>query len=117
MGRTARPGGVSAVSPMINAGGEAGLAVVDELQRDAEVGVAQYGDDGLEVVPLLRRDPDEVALDRRLDALRPVGLDPLDDGSSLLVVDALPDRHVQARGAAGGRLRVLVVECLERDAA
>ena len=85
-------------------------AVVLELQRDAEVGLAQHRDDGLKVVALLRRDPHRVALHLRLHALRPVGLDPLDDRLRLLVVDALPDRHQSAvrchrRPAAGRRGR------------
>jgi hypothetical protein len=37
-------------------------AVVDELQRDVEVGLLEHGDDGLQVVAFLAADADLVAL-------------------------------------------------------
>src|SRR6185295_18398918 len=42
---------------------------------------------------------------------------PLDDGPRLVVVDALPDRDEQPRRPAGSRLRVAVVERLQRHLA
>src|SRR6185369_7700484 len=53
--------------------------VVDELQRDVEVGAFQHRDHGLKVVALLGGHADLLALDLRLDALGALVADQLGD--------------------------------------
>src|SRR5919108_5121955 len=73
------------------------LAIVDELERDAEVGLLQKRDDLLERVPALAGHADLLALNGGLDALQVGVLDLLDDRFRLLLVDALHDRDVDLR--------------------
>src|SRR5699024_8208996 len=89
-------------------------AEVDELQRDPEVLALEQGDGGLQIVALLARDPQLVALDLRLDPLgarvahglgdllRVLRADPLDQGAGDLVLLA-------------GLARLARVEGLQRD--
>ena len=74
--------------------------VVDELQRDVEVGLLQHGDDGLKVVALLGADADLVALDLGLDALGALVADQLGDLLGVLAVDALLDGAADLVGLA-----------------
>src|SRR5688500_2571499 len=91
-------------------------AVVDELERDAEVGLLEHRDDRLQVVLLLGRHAQLVALDLGLHALRGLVTDALADRLGLLLVDALDDaaldpvRLARGPGLAG-------IERLERDPA
>src|SRR5687768_12259505 len=90
-------------------------AAVGELDGEVEVGALDEGDDGLEVVALLARDAELVALDLHLDALGAVVTDELGHLLGLLGADALAERavelHLFARlpGVAG-------LQRLERDA-
>src|SRR5690349_11808496 len=70
------------------------LPVVGELQGDAEVGLLQQRDDRLEVILLLGADPQLVALDLGLHALRALVADPLADRLGLVRLDALDDLDV-----------------------
>src|SRR2546423_812189 len=80
------------------------VAEVRELEGDAEVGLAQLCDRGLEVVPLLAAHAELLPLHLMGDALEAESLDELADLAGLHVGD--PD--VQGRGLADGSLgRVL----------
>src|SRR4051794_7928373 len=66
-----------------------GSAEVDELEVDVEVGALEERDRRLEVVAALRLDPELVALDLALHALRTLVADDLADLLRVLLVDAL----------------------------
>src|SRR4051812_21405368 len=66
----------------------ASVAEVAEGEGDAEVLLAQRGDDGLEVVALLAADPELVGLRLAGDALHPEGLDELVELTGLVRGDA-----------------------------
>src|SRR6516165_6512754 len=93
-----------------------GLAEVDELQRQAELVAFHQGNHGLQVVLLLRRHTQFVALDLGTDTLGPLVPDQLADlprvvlGDALLEADAEPELLPR-------RLRVAGVQGLERHAA
>src|SRR6185503_17150250 len=90
------------------------LPVVGELHVDAEVGVLQHLDDGLQVVPVLARDPDLLALDGGLD-LELAALDDLHDFAGLLRGDALLQADDLPRRAAQGLLDRAEGQGLQRD--
>src|SRR5688572_25231535 len=69
--------------------GRSGSAVVGQLHREVVDGALDQGDDRLEVVALLRGDPDLLALDLDLDALGALVADQLADLLGLLLRDAL----------------------------
>src|SRR3954463_12001926 len=89
-------------------------AVVRELQGDVEVGFLEHRNDALQVVPLLAGHAQLVALDLRLDALRALASDALRDRLGGGVRDPLLDGGRDPELLAG-RLRLLALECLERD--
>ena len=89
-------------------------AVVVELQGDVEVRAAQQLLDRLQVVALLAADPELVALDLRLDALRALVADQLGDLLRDVGLDALLDARGDLVDLAGG-LRLVGVERLQRD--
>jgi len=66
-----------------------GLAVVDELDREVQVGVLHHGDDLLEVVAARAADPEFIALDLRLDLLGALIADQLGQLLGLILGDAL----------------------------
>ncbi len=82
--------------------GRAGSAVVAELQRDAEVVLAQRLDRFLQLVLRGRGHAHLVGLDRRLHLLQLLVLQELHDLLGRLDRDALLDRDDAAHGAAGG---------------
>jgi hypothetical protein len=88
--------------------------VVDELQRDLEVGLLQHGDDGLKIVALLGADADLFALDLSLDALGALIANQLGDLLGVLAADALLDGAADLVGLAAG-LRLADVEGLHGD--
>src|ERR1700744_3127015 len=92
------------------------LPVVDELQRDGEVGFLQHRDDGLQVVALFAGDADLVALDLGLDGLGPLVADELGDLLGVLAADALFEGAGDLVSLARG-LRLAGVESLEADVA
>src|SRR5262245_4188892 len=92
------------------------LPVVGELQRDAEVRVFEQRDHGLQVVFLLGAHPELVALDLRLDALRPVVTDLLADRLCLLRLDTLDNLAIEPVRLPG-RAWLSSVERLQRDVA
>src|ERR1700727_1688622 len=65
------------------------LAVVDELQRDGEVGLLEQRDDGLQVVTLFTGDADFLALNLGLDGLGALVADELGDLLGVFAADAL----------------------------
>ena len=81
-----------------------GLPVVAELQRDAEIVVAQRLHRLLQVVLRRRADAHLIGLDRRLDLLQLLVLDELDDLARRLDRDALLNRDDAPDRAAGRRL-------------
>src|SRR5699024_7105424 len=89
--------------------------VVDELERHVEVLALQQCDDGLQIIPALRGDPQLIALDPRLDPLGSLVADQLGDHLGVLRADALLERGHQAHLLAR-LLRVDHVQRLERDA-
>src|SRR6478735_9129976 len=97
-----------------HAGGPARSALVAEVQRDVEVGLAQHPLDGLEVVARLARHAQLVALDLALDALGPLVADQLVDLLRVLLRDALLEGRVEvvllAREARTGLRHVEVLE-------
>src|SRR3954453_6980304 len=99
-------------------GGPRSSALVGEVQRDVEVGLAQHPLDGLEIVTALARDTQLVALDLALDALGPLVADQLGDLLGVLLGDALLEGRVEvvllAREARSG---LGDVEVLEADLA
>src|SRR5690606_12866152 len=104
-------------APAPSAGDGAGaphLPVVHELQGDVEVLALQQSDHPLEVVLLLRADPQLVPLDLGLDPLRPLIPDDLADLLGVLLRDALLQRHAQLVQLPG-RLRLPGVDRLQRD--
>src|SRR5256885_1924482 len=90
--------------------------VVDELQRDVEVGALQQSDDGLKIVALLGADADLFALDLSLDALGSLIANQLGDLLGVLAADALLDGAADLVGLAAG-LRLADVEGLHGDVA
>ena len=68
--------------------GEPCSAIVGELQRDVEVPALEQCDDSLQVVLLLARDAQLVALDLGLHALELLVPDSLGDLFGLLLADA-----------------------------
>src|SRR6185436_2575379 len=92
------------------------LPVVGELHVDAEVGVLQHPHDGLEIVPVLARDADLLALDGGLD-LELAALDDLHDLARLLRGDALLQGDGLARGPAQGLLDRAEGQRLQGDVA
>src|SRR5215218_9444428 len=92
-------------------------AEVGELQRDAEVGLAELRDRGLEVVLLLAAHAELLTLDLVGDALEAESLDELADLAGLHVGD--PDVQVRGltHGSLGGVLDLAVRECLQRNLA
>src|SRR5262245_10815196 len=91
-------------------------AVVDELHREIQLGALDQGDHRLQVVLLLRRDAELVALDLDLNALRGLVADQLADLLGLVGGDALLDAGGDL-DLATGRSWVAGLQCLERDAA
>src|SRR5262249_53829097 len=89
------------------------VAEVDELHRDGEVLPAQPLHHGLQVVALLPRDADLVALDRRLHLELRV-LHQLHDLARLVDRDALLQVDRLLRGPRGSGLGVLEGHALER---
>src|SRR3954464_2519186 len=93
-------------------------ALVGEVERDVEVGLAQHPLDGLEVVARLARDAQLVALNLALDALGALVADQLVDLLRVLLGDALLEGRVEvvllARQARAG---LWDVEVLEADLA
>src|SRR5262245_26072957 len=92
------------------------VAVVCELERDAEVALLEQADDFLEIVAALAGDADLILLDAGLDLQLGVLDEPHDlaglfDGNALLQTDAL------ALETTGGVLHLAVGEGLERHAA
>src|ERR1700761_9108052 len=91
-------------------------AVVDKLQSEVEVLALEQGDDRLQVVLLLGRDPQLVPLDLRLDALGALVPDDLAKllgvvlGDAFLEADGQPVLLARQLGLAG-------VQHLERDPA
>src|SRR6185369_6156092 len=108
------PGAFPSPQPARSCVDLAGSAVVGELQGHVEVARLQHGDDGLQVVLLLGRDAQLVALDLRLDTLRALVADLLADRLGLVRVDALDDLAVDLVTLARG-LRLAGVERLQRD--
>src|SRR5215510_5579723 len=92
------------------------LPIVDELHREVEILALDQCDDLLQVVLLLRRDAELVALDLDLDALGSLVADQLADLLGLVLGDALLDAGGDLDLPAG-RTGVAGVEGLERDAA
>src|ERR1700687_697542 len=90
--------------------------VVDELQRDVEVRTLQQRDDGLQVVALLGRDADLVALDLGLDALGSLVADELGDLLGVLTIDTLLEASADLVGLARC-LRLAGVEGLHGNVA
>src|SRR5688572_4804448 len=93
-----------------------GAAIVVELQRDAEVLVAQQRDDLLQIVSRLAGHADLVLVDRRLHLDLRV-LDEPDDLLRLLDRDPLLERDLLSELIAPRLLDGTVGEALERDAA
>ena len=91
-------------------------AEVGELQVDADVLAAEQGHDLLQGVAVLADDADRVALDAGLRLLLRV-LDRRDDHLGLLGRDALHQLDLLPHAGVGGRLDLLVLEVLQRDAA
>src|SRR5512133_2168760 len=89
---------------------------VRELQGDAEVGLADGPDHGLEVVLLLAGHADLVALDGRLD-LHAGAFDELHELLGLVVRDADVHVHALPDGTLGRRLDRPLREGLQRDLA
>ncbi|QGK71615.1 hypothetical protein GIY23_20695 [Allosaccharopolyspora coralli] len=85
-------------------------AEVLELEGHVEVGRLQQLDDGLQVVLLLARDPELVALDLRLHTLRPLVADLLGD----LLGDVLGDALLDLAGDLVGLTRAGGLTDLER---
>src|SRR5271156_6235747 len=81
------------------------LAVVDELQRDLEVGLLEHRDDFLQVVALFAGDADLVALDLGFDRLGALVADQLGDLLGVFAADALFQSASDLVGLAG-RLRL-----------
>jgi len=90
--------------------------VVDELQRDVEIGALEQRDHGLKVVALLGGNADLLALNLRLHALGALVADQLGDFLGVLAADALLDGAADLVGLAAG-LRIACVEGLHRDVA
>src|SRR4029453_14777410 len=82
---------------------------VAELEGDPEILLLQRLDRGLQVVALLGRHPQLLALDLGLHALDAEGLDELVDGGGLVPIDAGHQRDVLAGRAAGRAPALLVV--------
>src|SRR5690606_27448014 len=107
-GRSRRCGGVRSSWP-------ASVAEVVELQRDAEVGLAQQRDGVLQVVALLAVDPQLVAVDLAVD----LELGVLERGLDLLgrlALDALLDGDLLPRAGQVG-LHVAELQAADVDAA
>ena len=94
----------------------AAAAVVDELQGEVELLALQQRDDRLQIVLLLGRDAEFLALDLGPDSLRPLVPDDLGDLLGVVLGDALLEGHAHPVLLAG-KLRVACVQGLERDAA
>src|SRR5438876_10260737 len=93
------------------------VAEVRELERDAEVLLAQLRYRGLEVVPLLYRHAQLLALHLVRDALEAEALDELADLAGLHVGDADVEGRGLANGSLGGAFDVPVGEGLQRHLA
>src|SRR5499427_497741 len=93
-----------------------GLAEVDELQRQAELVAFHQGNYGLQVVLLLRRHGQFVALDLGADALGPLVPDQRGDLPRVVLGDALLEAGAEPELLPGG-LRVARVQRLEGYAA
>ena len=100
-GRPRRPPASSARRAAVRYRLRGSVAEVRELQRHLEVVLAERGDRGLEVVALLARHPQLLALHLVLHALEPEALDELADLAGLVGGDA----DVQRRGLAHAALR------------
>ena len=70
-------------------------AHIDKLERNPEVGAAAELDDGLQVVDLFGRHPDEIIHDLGLD-LQPGILNQLDDLFGVFLFEPVPDRYFLA---------------------
>src|SRR3990170_3167426 len=79
------------------------LAKVDELQRRRRIHGLDHGDDCLQVVPLLARDPDLITLDCSLH-LEPALLDQFHDLPSALDLHTVLYRDALLGGPAWPRL-------------
>src|SRR5829696_3061611 len=88
-----------------------------ELQGDAEVGALEQGDDRLQVITLLRADPNGLALGLAGRALRGMLLDQLVDLAGLVARDPDLDRGHLAHAVVRGLLHVAVLQSLQGDAA
>src|ERR671910_1886058 len=91
-------------------------AVVDELEREVEVLLLEQGDDGLQVVLLLRRDTYLLALNLGLHTLGALVPDGLGDLLRLVLGEPVLERGTDLVEPAG-RPRFTGVERLERNAA
>src|SRR6266516_5774525 len=92
------------------------LPVVEELQCQAEVVALHQGDDRLQVILLLGRDAQFLALHLGPDSLRPFVPDELGDLPGVVGGDALLEADPESVLLAG-ESRVAGIEGLERDAA
>src|ERR1700722_19980358 len=91
-------------------------AVVDELHSEVELLALQQRDDRLQIVLLLGRNAKLLTLDLGLNTLRPLVPDDLGDLLGVVLGDALLQGHRHLVLPAG-RLGVVRLQCLERDAA
>ena len=87
----------------------ASVAEIHILQRLLELQPAYQRDRLLQIVALLARDPELVALDRSLH-LELAVLDRADDALAEFLIDALAQRHGLAHALPGGFLWILEVE-------
>src|ERR1700734_2978323 len=92
------------------------LAVVDELQRDVDVGLLEHRNDLLQIVALFAGDADFFALDLGFDRLGALVADQLGDLLRVFAADALFQGAGDLVGLAGG-LWLAGVESLEADVA
>src|SRR5690242_540153 len=91
------------------------LAVVAELQLDAEVLLAEQRHGRLQLVFRRRRDAHLISLDRRLDFLQLRVLDGRRDLLGGVRVERGLELDLAANGVAAGRLHLTDVEILYRD--
>src|SRR4051812_25285429 len=86
------------------------LAIIAELQRDAEIVSAELSHGVLHLVLRRRADPHLFGLNRRLHLPQLLVLEELDDFPRRLDWDALLNLDHPAHGAAGGGLRLADLE-------
>src|ERR1700744_4279871 len=78
------------------------LTIVDELQRDVEVGLLEHRDDLLQIVALFAGDAHLVALDLGFDGLGALVPDQLGDLLGVFATDALFEAAGDLVGLTGG---------------